>query len=333
VPEAEIPHRRIAALLGAAALLVGGSALLAAAVQDERFYEPRPTSRGSPPSVSWNVSPIEPPDELAIYRLGEASQSAHDSVRIAKALGMDPDEVEYDLSQRTYWIEEEDPRATLHVSDRGREITYHRETPSSTFAEDPPELPTDEQALEQARAFLEQTELMPPEEEVASQPRVFVDERAASCQSTEDPNASEGSCTSVNLTKTVRFERLIDGYPVVYGDALNVGLGDEGHIREFTVRWEPIDQIDTEATITYEKAYLRAQAMEEAWWVAPGSCERAEVTTASVGYFLPDRDTVGEPWGPEGPWVFPVYLFEGSCEGVDGSRPDSGITIAVPATR
>lgn len=328
----EIPLRRIAAVLVAAGALIAGVGYLAASTSPDRTYELLPRSSGmAPRGITWNVSPIEAPDEMPVYRLEENSQSAHDAVRIALALGMDPDELTYDLSQRTYWVEETDPRATLHVSDAGKEISYHRDTTYAGIAEHPPELPGDAEAVELARAFLERADLMPPGEHVATPPRVFIDERLGHCDTGDQGNATDGSCTFTNVSKSVRYERLVDGYPAIYGTSLAVGLGDEGRIREVSVQWEPIGQIDTEPVVGFEDAYRDARSMGDDWWQAPGGCERPEITTARLGYFFPERDSIGEPWGPSGPWVFPVYLFEGTCEDVDETRPYSGITIAVPA--
>lgn len=328
----EIPFPRIAAVLTVAAVLIAGTGFLASSTSADRSYEMLPRSSGmAPRGITWNVSPIEAPDQMPIYRLEETSQSAHDAVRIALALGMDPDELTYDLSQRTYWVEETDPRATLHVSDAGSEISYHRDTSYAGIDERPPELPGDEEAVELARAFLERTDLMPPSEQVATPPRVFIDERVGHCDTGDQSNATDGSCTFTNISKSVRYERLVDGYPTIYANSLAVGFGDEGEIREVSVQWEPIRQIDTDPVVGFEHAYQDAQSMGDDWWQAPGGCESPEITTARLGYFFPERDSVGETWGPSGPWVFPVYLFEGRCEDVDPTRPYGGITIAVPA--
>lgn len=317
----------LGALLGVAAVL-GSAAALADALEGDRAYELAPQPRGRAPEVTgWNVSSPAFSDELPVYRLEPASGSPREAVRLAEELDLEPQGLTYDVSRGIHIVEA--ASGTVHVSDRGRELSFQRaSTAADAFAE-PPQLPSDEEARSLARAFLERTGLMPPAEDVAPEPRVVIDERAGRCSSDGGDD-----CRHVNLSKSVRYDRLLSGRATIGANSLNVGLGDGGQIRELSIHWEPIRRIDADETVPFEDALEEAKAPQDRWWRAPGSCERAVVTEAKLGYFFPDREVVEAPDSSQGPWVFPVYLFEGPCVDQEG-EPVAGerLRLAVPAVR
>lgn len=315
-------------LLGVSVLL-GGTAALADLLQAERSYEIDRQPRAQAPEVeAWNPPPVRAPGQLSVYRLDPAEGSARQAVDLARELGMQPEEVVYDLSRGLHVVEAS--LATLHLEDRGRQLSYQRtSSPSGDVFEHPPSLPSDEEARRKARALLERTGLMPPEEDLAPEPRVIIDEGAHRCSS--DDTAGQSGCRHVNLSKSVRYDRLLEGRPAIGANSLAVSFGGEGQLRELSVQWEPVQRVDDEPRISFEDALDQAKTGEDRWWRAPGECATAEVQEAQIGYFFPDRERVE---AAEGPWVFPVYLFEGPCFDHEGEPVTDGrLQIAVPAVR
>lgn len=305
-------------------------------------YGPLPTSKeATPRGLTWNVTPIDAPDEMPVYRLEKTQRSGSDAVRIATALGMEPDEVTYDASDRAYHVEDASQGATLTVEALSDGVAYHRD-PGPIDAEDPPDLPSDDEARADAIEALEDAGLMPPQGEVGD-PRTAIDQTVARCSSGAGTNAtantSQPACRKIELSKRVVFDRRIDAYPALGSNTLTVSLGDDGRVVELASRWAPLERSGTAATVPLDEALERAQAMDGALLeTAPEACQNREITEVHLSYYIPARDTNAEPGNgssrSSSPWAFPVYTFQAPCEASESNAHASySVRISVPAVR
>lgn len=325
---------RTLGLLLLAGLVIASVGYLASSGDRDRSYGPLSTAtEAPPPGLGWNVSPIPAPDRMPVYRLEESHHSGPQAVRIAEDLGMRPDGVSYDVSQRVYIVQDSSRAATLTVQERGSQVTYKLATDLGN-REQAPELPSDTQARVQAREILDEAGLSPPQDQVERPARVSIGETFARCESAEDDNASQPTCRQVNLTKSVRFERRIDGFGVLGGGELHLVLGSDARLVRLEANREPIRPAGSEATISFEQALNRAQATDGALVeTRPGACPSQEIDRVRLSYYVPPRDAVASAWGPQGPWVFPAYTFEASCEQPEADASDWSVRISVPAVR
>lgn len=326
------PHRMLA-LLVIAVVAVASVGYLATAAEPEPSYGPLPTHRqATPHGLIWDVEDPDVPEQMPVYRLEPGGRSGGEAVGIAEELGMEPHAVTYDVSRGAYHVEDPSRGASLTVSADGSRIVYDARSTRSSLA-DPPVLPSDDRARQRATEILQGAGLMPSDVDVDDRPRVTVDETVARCQAaTEDAN---GTCRQVNLTKSVRFNQEIDGHPLVGASSLEVELGHQGQLVGLVVRSAQLQPAGSQSLVPVDRAQDVAQRGDGTFLeTRPEACQSRVIDEVGVSYFVPRWEALGEPWGADGPWVFPVYTFQATCE--DRAQQANGnwsVRIHVPAVR
>lgn len=326
------PHRMLA-LLVIAVVAVASVGYLATAAEPEPSYGPLPTHRqATPHGLVWDVEDTDHPEQMPIYRLEPAGRSGGEAAGIAEELGMEPHAVTYDVSRGAYQVEDPARGASLTVSADGSRIVYDARSARSSLT-DPPVLPSDDRARQRATEILQGAGLMPSDVDVDDRPRVTVDETVARCQAaTED---ADGTCRQVNLTKSVQFDQELDGHPLIGASSLDVELGHQGQLVGLVVRSAQVQPAGSRSLVPVDRALDVAQRGDGTLLeTRPEACGSRVIDEVHVSYFVPRWEALGEPWGADGPWVFPVYSFQASCE--DRAEEASGnwsVRIHVPAVR
>lgn len=324
------PWAQATLLLGVAVLLVAAANLaVLAAAEDPRYELPAYQAHLDPSDISWNVTGQDAPAEMAIYRFSDEKRSARDAMHVALELGTDPISIEYDLSQRAYWIENEAAGTSLIMDAYATGYSYTTDFSYAGLGEMPRDMASDEEAKRIAANLLDEADLLPPGATFHGEPTVGPKETAHACDTGSATNATDGSCTRIPITIAVRFTRDVNGYPAVWSSGLQVILGDEGKLRGVTLEWPALREAGTEATIGFDEALEQARGFREAVVWAPGGCDHGTIDEVRVGYYDPFREDA------ERLWVFPVYEFLGTCYDARGEplERDDPLRVLVPAVR
>lgn len=317
-------------ILAVAAVLVAGTNLAVLAAASEPVYElPTYQAHLDPGDVAWNLTGEDAPKEMTIYRFSDEQRSAQDAIRVALELGMDPTSIEYDLSQRAYWIGNEEAGTSLIMDDYATSYSYTTDISYGGIGEEPRHMATDEEAKRIAAELLKEGDLLPAGASFHGEPTVGPKETVHACETGPSANATDGSCTRIPITIAVRYTREVDGYPAVWSSGLQVILGDGGDLRGVSLEWPALQEAGREATIGYEEALDQARSFRGAIVWAPGGCDHGTVDRVRVGYYDPFREDA------ERPWVFPVYEFLGTCYDRQGQplERDDPLRVLVPAVR
>ncbi|QSZ66724.1 calcium-dependent protein kinase [Methanofollis aquaemaris] len=168
---------------------------------------------------------------------------------------------------------------------------------------EPPALPSREEVIAIADAFLEERELLPSGAEVSA---VEVDQRHEVW--TAGSNEPE---ETYDVTLAVRYARTLDGFPV-YGDEMAVTIGDGGDVVGMVRCWREVEATEKTKVISAEEAY---EDLKVGKTVRPGDASRygrVLIEEISIGYWMEPRISDQETVAPV--WVFSGTAYYGGVE-------------------
>ncbi|QYZ78687.1 calcium-dependent protein kinase [Methanofollis formosanus] len=172
------------------------------------------------------------------------------------------------------------------------------EVPDRMFPDavtEPPALPSRDEAIAIADAFLEERGLLPAGAEVSA---VEVDQRHEVWQA----GSSEPE-EIYDVTLAVRYARTLDGVPV-YGDEMAVTIGDGGDVVGMVRCWREVEAAGETPVISAEEAYDHLKAGKTVRPCEMSGYDRVSIEEISVGYWM-------EPRISEQNTVAPVWVFSG----------------------
>jgi len=187
------------------------------------------------------------PDKMMVYKVKRPEVTVEKVLALAEALGLEGNITETDekfiVRNGSFELE------VLKASGR---VAYADLSKIYGDISNPPNLPSEDSAIESAIKFLSDKGLMPSDAEFSKVVTDFAE------IARKDPNTSEVSVEKIDLVMQVMFSREIDGFPVVGpGSKLKVYIGDNGDVVGVYKCWrayEPYEQFDI---LTAKQAFER----------------------------------------------------------------------------
>jgi len=177
-----------------------------------------------------------------------------------------------------------------------------------------PVLPSREEAIQIAGAFLKEWGLLPPEAKVSA---------VEGNQQQEVWKAGGTEPEKVyNITLAVRYARALDGVPV-YGDEMAVVIGDGGEVVGMVKCWRQVEATGKTTIISAEKAYENLKAEKTVLPQDMAGYDRISIENISLGYWMQPRIS-------EQKTVTPVWAFSGTAYYDGKEEPYLNYMSAVP---
>lgn len=255
------------------------------------------------------------PDSCTLYRVVPASLTQEQVREIAGLFGLsgEPGAANERTGEFGLVDTSKEPEERLTVYAHSGAVAYHipdRELPTEVTRQ--PDLPTDADAEEIARAFLEKTGMQVPDARVVE---------IAVNQKHEVWSAGGGEPeASYDVTLAVRFGRSFDGLPV-YGDEFAVILGDGGEVVGFVKTCREVKPDGDVAVKSPKEAYADLIASKTVRSPVSAVYDRITVENISLGYWM-------EPAGVVQDTVLPVYAFSGTAVRDGAPEPYVGYVSA-----
>jgi hypothetical protein len=174
------------------------------------------------------------------------------------------------------------------------------EVPEKQFpnvVKEQPPLPSRDEAIKIADAFLKERELYPSDARVTA---VEVNQK----QEVWQAGGSEPE-EVYDVTLAVRYGRELDGVPV-YGDEMAVIIGESGDVVGMVKCWREVEVTGETTIISAEKAYESLKAGKTTRPREMGGYDRVTIEEISLGYWM-------EPRIFEQDIVMPVWVFSGTA--------------------
>jgi len=187
------------------------------------------------------------PDKMMVYKVKRPEVTVEKVLALAEALGLEGNitgtDEKFIVRNGSFELE------VLKASGR---VAYADLSKIYGDISNPPNLPSEDSAIESAIKFLSDKGLMPSDAEFSKVVTDFAE------IARKDPNTSEVSVEKIDLVMQVMFSREIDGFPVVGpGSKLKVYIGDNGDVVGVYKCWrayEPYEQFDI---LTAKQAFER----------------------------------------------------------------------------
>ena len=187
------------------------------------------------------------PDKTMVYKVKSPEITAENVVALAEALGLGSGVTENDEK-----FIMRDGSLELEVLKASGRVAYADLSKIYGDISNPPNLPSEESAIESARKFLSDKGLMPADAEF----RKVVTDFAEIAR--KDQNTSEISIEKIDLDMQVMFSREIDGIPVVgAGSKLKTYIGDNGDVIGVYKCWREYEPYEQFAILTSAQALER----------------------------------------------------------------------------
>ncbi|HOB43803.1 MAG TPA: calcium-dependent protein kinase [Bacillota bacterium] len=191
-----------------------------------------------------------------------------------------------------------EPEEHMSVYAHSGGVAYHildKEFPTEVTEQ--PDLPSDAEAEKIALAFLEKTGMKSPDARVV---KTEVNQK----QEVWEAGATEPK-VSYDITKAVRFGRLLDGLPV-YGDEFAAILGDGGEVVGLVKTWREVTPDGNVSLRSPEEAYEDLRAARTVRPHTGQEYDRITIEHIAIGYWMEPRGFVQD-------LVRPVYAFSGTA--------------------
>ncbi len=293
--------KKIAAGLVAIALVaIAVSAGVATYVLESSTSEPEGTlpsisnikgaSHNTPEEFVLNTSLPSVPDKLMVYKVVERNVTREEIAALAERLGMNGSIRE---TYRRFFVKDGPYHlGVLKVSGRISYIDESRVTPTEKDQEN---LPSDEEAIEIAKEFLNEKGLMPENAKfsgISYRPVLM--------------HTKEGEITKTFKHITVRFGREINGLPVVFGGSrIAVQVGGYGDVVQLFLVWREYEPYREYPIITSEEAFEAFK--RENLNICMRNVSTATINKMYLAYY-------SEVPGDKQTHFQPVYAFEGVAE-------------------
>lgn len=245
---------------------------------------------------------------MTVYAQVSRERSSVEAIEIARELGIDVPEMDYDSSRGAYYIEDKLGPYEAVVYTTPDSILLRDDTIFDTVTDSQqPALPNETRGKELALAFLEAHDLLPNETNVDTESPQYYWNTQVEVNTTTDQRRE------LETNVQVRFERLLDGYPTTgAGAKLYVHFSDGHHLSGVTKVWPDLQEKTTENVRSIDTAIDLAEKGDSAVRMdTPAGCARLTVTAGHIEYYVP---------GPanEAELAFPVFTFQGTCTDVEG---------------
>jgi len=232
------------------------------------------------------------PDKTMVYKVKSPEVTTEKVVALAEALGLGSNVTENDEK----FIVSDDP-IELEVLKASERVAYADLSEIYGDIGNPPNLPSEDSAVESARKFLSDKGLMPVDAEF----RKVVTDFAEIAR--KDQNTSEISIEKIDLDMQVMFSREIDGIPVVgAGSKLKTYIGDNGDVVGVYKCWREYEPYEQRAILTSAQALERLKE-KGIHGVRAITGEKVTVKEVYLAYYA-------QPAIDDQEYLQPVYVFE-----------------------
>jgi hypothetical protein len=191
-------------------------------------------------------------------------------------------------------------------------VEYAIVSPDKLSPDEPPTLPSEEEAIEIATNFLTQSGLMPDD---ALAGDVVTNSVKSGGTYNIIRQTGEGSFEIIDSYDThllVNFSRQINGIPVADsgGNKLGVRIGDKGEVISVLKVWREVEPYREYPIKSVEQAYNELISGKGSSNI-PSGCAEITIDHVSLAYWMETLDVSQE-------YVLPVYAFTGTCRAANG---------------
>jgi len=233
------------------------------------------------------------PDKMMVYKVKSPEITTENVVALAEALGLGSGVTENDgkFIVRNGSLELEVLKASGRVAYADLSRIY------GDISSSPPNLPSEESAIESARKFLSDKGLMPSDAKFSKVVTDFAE------IARKDQNTGEVSIEKIDLVMQVMFSREIDGFPVVgAGSKLKTYIGDNGDVVGVYKCWRELEPYEQRAILTSAQAFERLKE-KGIHGVRAITGEKVTVKEVYLAYYA-------QPAVDNQEYFQPVFVFE-----------------------